>query len=72
MAGPLAPASAAGSGGMHIVARDRAGSILTGPPYGAATELEITMRANGFRPARALGRSLPVAESLRVSLGPRN
>jgi prepilin-type N-terminal cleavage/methylation domain-containing protein len=72
VAGPLAPAAAAGAGGMEVVIRDRAGAVLSVPPFGAATEVEITFRANGSRPARALGWTAAVAESLVVSLSPRN
>lgn len=72
VAGPLAPPGAPGAGGMAVVIRDRAGTVLSVPPFGAATEMEITLRANGLRPARALGRTAAVAESLRVSLSPRN
>jgi hypothetical protein len=72
VAGPLAPAAAGGAGGMNVVVRNRAGAMVSAPPLGAATELEITLRANGSRPARALGRSAAVAESLRIVLSPRN
>ena len=72
VAGPLAPPAAGGAGGMAVVVRDRAGAMLAAPPFGSATELEITLRATGSRHARALGRDVPVAESLRISLAPRN
>jgi type II secretory pathway pseudopilin PulG len=72
VAGPLTPPSTPGAGGMAVVVRDRAGAVLSVPPFGAATELEVTLRASGSRPARALGRTAAAAESLSVSLSPRN
>lgn len=72
VAGPLAPPGVSGTGGMAVLVRDRSGAMLSGPPFDSATALEITLRATGSRPSRALGRSVPVAESLHISLAPRN
>ena len=72
VAGPFVPPAAGGAGGMAIALRDASGTPLAAAPYTSAAEVEITLRSNGRLPARALGRSSVVSESLRVTLAPRN
>jgi hypothetical protein len=72
LAGPFSPPAASGTGGMALVVRDSSGSVFSAAPYGSAASIDLVLRSTGRLPPRALGRSTAVAESLRITLSPRN
>jgi hypothetical protein len=70
--GPFVPPAAGGAGGIAIRLSDGTGTVVAASPYDVARVVEIALRARSTRPPRAFGRRVPVAESLQVTVSPRN